>query len=196
MSGESKKGTITIVTGNANKLREIKEILGEQFPYELVINGADLPEYQGEADTVSTLKCKSAFEIIKGPVIVEDTCLCFNALKGLPGPYIKWFLQSIGSEGLHKMLHGFDDHSAEAMATLAYCESPESEVILFKGITKGKIVSPRGESGFGWDTCFQPDGHERTYGEMTKDEKNAISHRKRAIEVMRDYFMNGNPKST
>lgn len=121
--GENK--TITIVTGNANKLKEIKEILGESFPYEvkfeqwclniisiskivlisyhhlqLVINGADLPEYQGEADTVSQLKCRSAYEIIKGPVIVEDTCLCFTALNGLPGPYIKWFLNAIGGRHL------------------------------------------------------------------------------------------------
>jgi len=80
---------------------------------------------------VSRLKCKSAYEIIKGPVLVEDTCLCFDALNGLPGPYIKWFLKSIGPEGLHKMLKGFDDHSASAVATLAYYDG-ESEVELFK----------------------------------------------------------------
>jgi inosine/xanthosine triphosphate pyrophosphatase family protein len=43
----------------------------------------------------------------------SDSCLCFNALGGMPGPYIKWFLQKIGPEGLHKMLHGFEDKSAE-----------------------------------------------------------------------------------
>lgn len=97
-----------------------------------MINGADLPEYQGDADTVSILKCKSAYGIIKGPVIVEDTCLGFNALNGLPGPYVKWFLKGIGPEGLHKMLKGFDDHSAKAMATLAYCDSDGGQVHLFK----------------------------------------------------------------
>jgi inosine triphosphate pyrophosphatase len=97
-----------------------------------VINGADLPEYQGDADTVSRLKCKSGYEIIKGPVVVEDTCLCFDALNGLPGPYIKWFLKSVGPSGLHKMLKGFDDHSASAVATLAYCDSELGEVELFK----------------------------------------------------------------
>lgn len=83
--------------------------------FKLVTNGADLPEYQGDADTVSRQKCESAYSIIKGPVIVEDTCLCFDALNGLPGPYVKWFLKSIGPEGLHKMLAGFEDHSAKAM---------------------------------------------------------------------------------
>jgi inosine triphosphate pyrophosphatase len=51
---------------------------------------------------------------------VEDTCLCFNAYKGLPGPYIKWFLEKLGHDGLNKMLVGFDDHSAYAQCTYAY----------------------------------------------------------------------------
>ena len=78
------------------------------------------------------MKCKSAYELIQGPVIVEDTCLGFNAMKGLPGPYIKWFLKSIGPEGLHKMLAGFEDKSATAMATFAYCDGKTPEVQLFK----------------------------------------------------------------
>ena len=79
------------------------------------------------------MKCQAAYDLIQGPCVVEDTCLCFNALKGLPGPYIKWFLKSIGPEGLFKMLQGFDDHSAYAMATLAYTDSSsENGVQLFK----------------------------------------------------------------
>ena len=52
--------------------------------------------------------------------MVEDTCLCFNALKGLPGPYIKWFLSKLGHEGLNRMLAGFDDKTAYAQCTFAY----------------------------------------------------------------------------
>lgn len=59
----------------------------------LVNQKIDLPEYQGEADDVSRKKCEAAAELIKGPVIVEDTCLCFNALGGLPG---KTHLQGTG----------------------------------------------------------------------------------------------------
>lgn len=59
----------------------------------------DLPEFQGEPDDISQAKCKEAAKIIKGPVLVEDTCLCFNALGGLPGPYIKWFLDKLKPEG-------------------------------------------------------------------------------------------------
>lgn len=188
----------------------------------IVNQDIDLPEYQGEPDQVSRLKCKSAFEIVKAPVIVEDTSLCFNALGGLPGPYIKWFLKKIGSDGLFKMLHGFDDHSAQALCSFAYCDGDVDNIKLFnvrrtvvrhlslsillcklhfndvndcflkKGITTGTIVSPRGSHGFGWDVCFQPDGYTQTYAEMDANDKNKISHRKRAVEEMKKFFVEDN----
>ncbi len=60
----------------------------------------DLPEYQGEPDEVSIAKAKEAAQHIGAPCMVEDTCLCFNALGGLPGPYIKWFLDKLKPEGM------------------------------------------------------------------------------------------------
>ena len=68
--------------------------------YDQVISqDIDLPEYQGEPDDICIQKCKEASKVIKGPVLIEDTCLCFNALGGLPGPYIKWFLKKLGPSG-------------------------------------------------------------------------------------------------
>lgn len=66
--------------------------------------------------------------------------LCFNALKGLPGPYIKWFLDKLGPEGLHAMLAGFKDKTAEAVCTFAYSPVEDGEVKLFQGRTQGTIV--------------------------------------------------------
>ncbi|TNN41698.1 Inosine triphosphate pyrophosphatase [Liparis tanakae] len=80
--------SVVFVTGNAKKLEEVIQILGDRFPYKLVSKKIDLPEYQGEPDEISIQKCKEAAQQIDGPVIVEDTCLCFKALGGLPGPYI------------------------------------------------------------------------------------------------------------
>jgi inosine triphosphate pyrophosphatase len=71
------------------RLEEVIAILGNDFPFTLVSQKLDLPELQGEPDEVSKEKCKVAADIVKGPVIVEDTSLCFNALGGLPGVYIK-----------------------------------------------------------------------------------------------------------
>lgn len=60
----------------------------------------DLPEYQGSSpEEIARLKCHHAVRMVGGPVLVEDTCLAFDALKGLPGPYIKWFLRAVGPEG-------------------------------------------------------------------------------------------------
>ncbi|EPZ33598.1 Inosine triphosphate pyrophosphatase, partial [Rozella allomycis CSF55] len=126
---------------------------------------------------------------VNGPVITEDTSLCFNALNGLPGPYIKWFLSSIGTHGLEKMLTGFQDKTAYALCTFAYCGGSDDEILLFHGRTDGKIVAPRGPSNFGWDPCFMPDGFDLTYAEMEKSLKNSISHRYKAVQKLKEYLL-------
>ncbi|CAG5056584.1 unnamed protein product [Parnassius apollo] len=91
--------TLTFVTGNIKKLEEVKAILGTNFPFEVINHKLDLPELQGEVEEVSIKKCQEAARRLMKPVVVEDTCLSFNALKGLPGPYIKWFLEKLEPEG-------------------------------------------------------------------------------------------------
>jgi len=148
-----------------------------------------VPEYQGEPDEISVQKCREAARQVQGPVLVEDTCLCFNALGGLPGPYIKWFLEKLKPEGLYQLLAGFEDKSAYALCTFALSTGgPGEPVRLFRGRTLGQIVAPRGCRDFGWDPCFQPDGYEQTYAEMPKAEKNTISHRFRALLELQKYF--------
>ncbi|XP_012967716.1 inosine triphosphate pyrophosphatase isoform X2 [Mesocricetus auratus] len=127
---------IVFVTGNAKKLEEVIQILGDKFPCTLVAQKIDLPEYQGEPDEISIQKCKEAARQVQGPVLVEDTCLCFNALGGLPGPYIKWFLEKLKPEGLHQLLAGFEDKSAYALCTFALSTGdPSQPVLLFRGQT-------------------------------------------------------------
>ena len=67
-------------------------------------------------------KARLAFKQMKRPLIVEDTSLCYNALKGLPGPYIKWFLKKLKPEGLFKLLHGFEDKTAYSQCIVAYVD--------------------------------------------------------------------------
>ncbi|EZA50486.1 hypothetical protein DMN91_009624 [Ooceraea biroi] len=187
---------IVFVTGNAKKLEEFVAILGSKFPRQITSKKIDLPEYQGEVDDICRDKCRAAASLVKGPVIIEDTCLCFNALKGLPGPYVKWFLEKLGPEGLHRMLAGWEDKSAEAVCTFAYCPGEDNaDVLLFQGRTQGTIVSPRGPRDFGWDPCFQPLDYDKTYAELPKEEKNKISHRSKALEKLKDYFMSNYEKN-
>lgn len=179
---------ITFVTGNAKKLEEVLSILGNSFADRLVSQNVDLPELQGEIDDICIKKCREAAKVVGGPVIVEDTCLCFDALKGLPGPYIKWFLAKLGPEGLYQMLSGYEDKSAKAVCTFAYHTGENGDVKIFQGSTSGQIVSPRGSNDFGWDACFQPDGYDKTYAELPKEEKNKISHRFKALNELKQYL--------
>ncbi|CAG2163972.1 unnamed protein product [Oppiella nova] len=181
---------VTLVTGNENKLKEIVKILGKALPFELVCKDIDLPEYQGEERYIISAKCKAAAQLVNGPVIVEDTCLGFKALGGLPGPYIKWFLQELGPNGLHRLLTGWEDKSAVAVCNVAYCEGSHKlhDIQVFRGEVDGRIVEPRGPTHFGWDPCFEPLGYTQTYAQMDKELKNTISHRFLAFDSLRQYF--------
>ncbi|RCK63683.1 Inosine triphosphate pyrophosphatase [Candida viswanathii] len=193
--------TITFVTGNPNKLKEVIQILSSSQDgaatsdsnkvgkFTITNKSIDLDEVQGTIEEVTIHKAKSAAEVIGGPVLVEDTCLGFRAYNDLPGPYIKWFLQSVGLDGLVKMLLGFEDKLANAICTFGFCEGPGKEVKVFQGRTEGNIVPSRGPTNFGWDSVFEPVGFEETYAEMDKSVKNTISHRFRALDKVRDFLL-------
>jgi len=187
------KPSITFVTGNKKKLEEVQRIMNvdeANFPYGIVNVKIDLPEFQGDPMFIAEEKCKIAAKMVGGPVLTEDTSLCFNALNGLPGPYIKWFLEKCGLDGLNNMLAGDDDKNAYAQTIVAFCNGPGDKVHLFDGRTNGKIVRPRGSLDFGWDPIFEPDeGKGKTYAEMKKDDKNAISHRGRSFNKFRHFLV-------
>ena len=183
---------ITFVTGNKKKLEEVQRILFEDATVDFSLTNAkiDLPELQGDPLVIAKKKCEAAAKIIDGAVITEDTSLCFMALKELPGPYIKWFLEKCGHDGLNKMVEGYDDKSAYAQTVVAYCEGPGKEVLTFDGRTMGKVVPARGKLDFGWDPIFEPDeGQGKTYAEMNKDEKDSISHRSRAFAKLKAFLV-------
>jgi len=177
--------SVKFVTGNPNKLREAREILGVD------IQQAD----PGGLEEIQTIyveelirhKADEAYKRIGEPVIVEDTGLTFHAWNGLPGALIKWFLHTVDNEGLIKMLSGEKDRTALAQCFIAFNDGKETKVV--KGEISGTISETvRGESGFGWDKIFIPEGHDRTFGEMKAEEKNSFSMRKRAFENLRKLF--------
>ncbi|KAF9458492.1 inosine triphosphate pyrophosphatase-like protein [Collybia nuda] len=180
---------LIFVTGNVNKLKEVKKILSDDGqPIEIDSRSLDIPEIQGTTQEVARDKCRRAAELIGGPCITEDTALCFTALNGLPGPYVKYFMESIGHEGLNNMLVGFPTKAAWALCTFAYSAGPGTEPIVFEGRTDGLIVPARGPKVFGWDAVFEPDGTGLTYAEMPDLQKNKLSHRYKALEKLRAYL--------
>lgn len=132
---------LNFITGNRNKLAEVTAIL--HGVVDLHSKALDLVEIQGTIEEVTIAKCRQAARQIKGPVLVEDTCLIFNALSNeavggdpqLPGPYIKWFIKAMGVKQLPKLLAGFEDKSAQAVCTFAYSRGSEDEPVLFQGRT-------------------------------------------------------------
>ena len=146
------KRAIVFVTGNAQKAEEVQAILGGAACHFRVEQRAlDLPELQGEPEAVAAEKCRFAVRALGGgvPVIVEDTSLCFNALGGLPGVYIKWFLDKTGHAGLNNLLAAYPDKSAYAQCIFAYSDGSDMAPLLFTGRTAGAIVPARGPLDFG-----------------------------------------------
>lgn len=190
-TSNSKGSTVTFVTGNKKKAEEVERILsnGTDLPFTFTNHKIDLPELQGDPIHVAKEKCQLAAKELNGACIVEDTSLCFTALNGLPGIYIKWFLDAISLDGLNDMISFSEDKSGYAQTVVAYCSGPGKEVYTFAGRTNGNIVRPRGNRDFGWDPIFEPDeGNGLTYAEMTGEQKDEISHRKRAFAKLRDNF--------
>ncbi|TYH55404.1 hypothetical protein ES332_D09G232900v1 [Gossypium tomentosum] len=188
---------VTFVTGNAKKLEEVKSILGQSIPFQSL--KLDLPELQGEPEEISKEKARLA--AVQGlPGIHHLLCFFsflfivlvflndFIFVKLLAGPYIKWFLQKIGHEGFNNLLMAYEDKSAYALCAFSFALGPDVEPVTFLGKTPGKIVPARGPNDFGWDPIFQPDGYDQTYAEMPKEEKNKISHRSRALDMVKSHF--------
>lgn len=193
-----KQLSIAFVTGNSMKATEMELILAKhgatcsengESMVKLRVLTVDLPEIQ-EVSTQAIAKEKAllAAQLAGGPCVVEDTSLQFKALGGMPGPYIKWFQESLKSEGLWNILTAYDDKTATAVCTLAFCPYPHADPVLFTGTTKGKIVQPIKGRGFGWDSIFVPDESEKPFSQMTTEEKNALSHRGKAVRQWADWL--------
>jgi non-canonical purine NTP pyrophosphatase (RdgB/HAM1 family) len=98
---------------------------------------------------------------------------------------IKWFLQTIGNEGLYNLTVKLKNNRAEARTLIGYYS--RGKIRYFQGIVKGKIVSPT-QTNFGWDAIFVPEGYDETFGEMDSDEKNEISMRGKAARKLREFL--------
>ena len=175
--------SIYFITGNKNKFEEARKIVPDLEQLDI-----DLAEIQSN-DPVDVIKAKlkEAFNHCKGEFVVEDTSLCLNCLGGLPGPLTKWFLKIIGNEGLFKIASALGNFSAEAKTGIGYAKSSE-DIHFFTGVIKGKIVSPRGNNGFGWDPIFEVENLGKTFAELTIEEKNEISMRRKALQEFKIFL--------
>lgn len=156
----------TFITGNQSKADYFSRQMGIEIPHQKV----DLDELQSnDLHVIVEHKLRQAYGVVKTPVLVEDVSLAFNALGGLPGPYIKWFVEYTGAEACCRMLDGFGDRSAVIRCTYGYFDGEHME--FFDSELPGTISDqPRGENGFGFDTFFINEGYDITRAEMSQEE--------------------------
>lgn len=175
---------LQFITGNKNKLQEVQSVIPDIEQLDI-----DLLEIQ-DLDPTAIIKAKleEALNHHDGEFIVEDTSLYFEGLNGdLPGPFIKWFMKSLGNEGLADLAESLQSQKAVAKVIIGYAKSKD-DIHFFEGAINGTIVRPRGETTFGWDPIFQPDGYDKTFAEMSSEEKNQISMRKLAAEKLKEFI--------
>jgi len=176
--------TLYFVTGNKNKYKEVKAILPQ-----IKWLKKELPEIQEfDVRKIIRYKLKQALKYKKGEFIIEDTGLYIDALKGLPGPLIKWFLDKMGTKGIYNTVKNLNKR-AEATTVIGYAKG--SEVHFFTGTVKGRIVKPRGHTAFGWDPIFQPEDYRQTFAEMSQKEKSEISMRRIALKKLKHFLKTG-----
>lgn len=176
---------IYFITGNKDKVLEISELIPGIEQLDI-----DLPEIQSlDMHDIIKAKLKVALDHHSGPFIVEDTSIEINGLGGLPGPFIKWFGRAIGNEGIFRMASASDDTSAVGRTLIGFARS-RKEVHFFEGTMLGKIVSPRGERGFGWDAIFMPEGSDKTFAEMDDPDRIGRKARRDAIIQLAENLSN------
>ncbi len=175
---------LVFVTGNSNKAKEIEYQLGmavEQYAMDLYeIQSLDLRE-------ILEAKARTAYAHIQRPVIVDDASVVFTELNGLPGPLVKWFVNSIGNEGLCRLADLTSTRKAVAEVGIGYCDGNAFEAFL---ATKNGVIAqePKGSNGYGWDAIFIQEGYDVTRGELDANGYQAASIRRPALEALKTYL--------
>ncbi len=175
------------VTGNQHKADYLARMLGVELEHRKL----DLDEIQSTSlEEIVEHKVRQAYHLAGQPVIVEDVGLRFAALGGLPGPFIKFFVEAEDGLGhLCRMLDGFDDRTAHAECVYGYYDGDRVE--LFRGGLDGVIVEyPRGEGGYGWDKIFAPSGYNgKTRAELNVEDDEATYGHIKPFNALRAFLM-------
>ncbi len=185
---------VFFATGNINKFNEARSILS---PYGISIGLLRMKGDEIQSDALVEIAKSSVVNAYKRthlPIFVEDAGLFIETLNGFPGPYAAYVYKTILNTGILKLMEKTYNRQAEFQSVIAYCDQTLSEPQVFDGESKGEITlserKPKGKAHFGFDPIFQPDGSEKSFAEMTTEEKNGFSHRAMAIRKFAKWFKN------
>ena len=186
---------IVLASDNAHKLTEFRELF-RGMDVELISKKesgfADEVEETGATFAENAFLKANAVMLATGlPAVADDSGLCVDALDGAPGVHSARYTGSHADSDtdrymlLLKNMEGKSPRTARFVSSLC-CVFPNGDRLTAEGTCEGTILdAPRGENGFGYDPVFLPDGYDRSMAELTMEEKNAISHRGRALRIFK-----------
>ncbi|MBB4063775.1 RdgB/HAM1 family non-canonical purine NTP pyrophosphatase [Gellertiella hungarica] len=207
--------TIVVASHNQGKIREIADLIG---PFGFSAKSAAELNFIEPDETGTTFEENARIKALASakaaglPALSDDSGLAIDALDGAPGVYTaNWAEKEDGTRDFAMAMEKVEKALGERGATSAdrrtarfvsvLCLAwPDGHTEVFRGEVEGHVVwPPRGTSGFGYDPIFQPEGHERTFGEMTAEEKHgwkpgdpeALSHRARAFKLFVETCLEG-----
>ena len=175
------------VTGNDHKYQEATTLFNG---IGMSLGREDLGYPEIQADTLEEIAEEGiswCMEKLKKPCFIEDAGIFIDALKGFPGPYSKYVFQTIGNEGILRLLEGETVRRATFRSVIAYHDGEDKH--LFVGETVGSIANEAlGRRGFGYDPLFIPGDYDKTFAQMGTEYKNKLSHRGKSLNKLVNYF--------
>ena len=190
---------LVFATNNRHKLQEVRDIVGDRIE---VLSLSDIGCYDDIPETADTLqgnaliKARHIYEKYGFDCFADDTGLEVEALDGAPGVYSARYAgeECCSESNMQKLLHnltGKNNRRAQFRTVIALIINGEEK--LFNGIVKGNITEEKmGDSGFGYDPIFIPEGFSESFAQMPAEMKNSISHRFRATEQLSNYLKEKN----
>jgi len=185
---------LVFATNNVNKIKEIKDVVGDRFDIITLKEAGldrDIPEPHDTLEANASEKSRTIYQITRQSCFGEDTGLEVEALNGAPGvKSARYAGEGRNSEEnidkLLKELDGVENRAARFRTVISLIW--EGQEYLFEGICKGKIKKSRGGyNGFGFDSVFIPENSMLSFAEMSLEEKNKVSHRKKAVEKLLEF---------
>ncbi len=190
---------IVFATNNKNKLREIREILGNQFDIVSLKDigcDVDIPETGDTLEENAMQKAKYVWEHYHMNVFADDTGLEVDSLGGEPGVHSARYAEGTDHDSeanMQKLLFRLgknNNRRAQFRTVIALIMNEGNIIKEFEGRVEGSIATEKhGTEGFGYDPLFVPEGYNESFGQLGEEIKNGISHRDRAVKKLADYLL-------
>lgn len=180
---------VYFASSNENKFLEIQSLfdMENKENVKILFSSPEIKEIQSDSIMeVAEDKAKKAFSSIKRPVIVEDDGLFIEELNGFPGVYSSFAFKTIGNKGILNLLANNEKRRAHFMSVFSFFDGNAIET--FCGETAGHIATEIYPSGWGFDPIFKPENEALTYGELSIQRKNDISHRSKAFRQFLEWY--------